>query len=301
MRSDSLAQLLSHDDVERVRRHLREGSERIAHWRRTRVGLRGMLLYLLGLPLLPAALVGLARGDVTTALGAATALGLIVAGARLNRRGLIERRVAPDRRFTRDNAFPFQHAAVVAVATGTALAAHTATAHGLAASLLFGLVAGIGMVLAYEVPGWRELRARRPQPIRDDAVRTALQEAEQRLLGIERAAIAIGNPELEQRLLRIVEEGHAVLAELAGRPDALHHARRFLHVHLEGAERVAGAYAKSHRILRGGMLEARFQGVLVQVEAAFRRQRRQLRENDLTDLDVQIEVLRKQLEREGIA
>ncbi len=131
--------------------------------------------------------------------------------------------------------------------------------------------------------------------------RRALEDAEDRLLAIERSALAIGNLELQQRLLSIAREGHAILAQLAERPALLQRLRRFLIVYLEGAERVATGYARTHRVMRGGVLEAKFRSVLVQIESAFRRQRQALREDGLTDLDIQMDVLRRQLQREGLS
>lgn len=301
MLSDAWLQRLPPGELARLRGLLRDGRTSFARWRRHRLGLRGALLYLLALPLLPAAVVGLARGDLTTFLAASTAFALTVGAARLNRRGLLERRLAAERRFTRSARFPFQQAAVALLAAGTALAAHLVAAHGLFASVLFGGLAAGGMVLAYDVPGWRQLRDYVPKRIADPTIRSAVQDAENRLLAIERSALSIGNADLERHLLRIVGNGHAILAQLADRPDDLYRARRFFNVHLEGAERVAVAYARSHRVLRGGPMEAKFRDVLEQIEAAFRRQHRRLLHHEMDDLDIQIDVLRKQLQREGLA
>lgn len=302
MRSDIWQPRRSADDFARVRRIVRDAQNRLRRPRPT-LGLRGWALYLLAAPLLPAAVFALADGAVVATLGAVAAFALIAGGARLNRRGMLESRLAPERRFTATARFPFQLAAVAMVASGTMIAAALVAGHDTVASLLFGVVAAAGMVIGYAVPAPR-LRRTRPSPrhkIEDPAQRRLVQEAEQRLLAIERAALSIGNPELEHHLTRVVDEGQQTLMQLAQRPSELHRARRFFHVHLEGAERVAGAYAKAHRILRDGILEAKFRDVLMQIATAFRRQREQLAANDIDDLDVQIEVLRKQLQREGIA
>ncbi|MDJ0740059.1 MAG: 5-bromo-4-chloroindolyl phosphate hydrolysis family protein [Gammaproteobacteria bacterium] len=300
MRSDIWQARGASDELARVRRIVRDAQSRLRRPRPT-LGLRGWALYLLAAPLLPAAVFALADGAVLATIGAVAAFALIAGGARLNRRGMLERQLAPERRFTATVRFPFQLAAVAMVAFGTMIAAALVAGHDTAASLLFGVVAAAGMVIGYAVPA---PRLRRPHPrhrIEDPAQRRLVQEAEQRLLAIERAALSIGNPELERHLARVVDEGQQTLLQLAQRPSDLHRARRFFHVHLEGAERVAGAYAKAHRILRDGTLEAKFRNVLMQIATAFRRQREQLAANDIDDLDIQIEVLRKQLQREGIA
>jgi hypothetical protein len=277
--------------------------QRLSNWRRQRLGLRGTLIFLLGSPLAVAAVVALASGNLPGFAGSAGALGLLVLGARLNRRGLMERLVGPRRRFTRATWFPFQHVALALVVLGVALTASAVVGHGPLISIVFAALAATGFHLAYRLPSLplpSGLTAVRIESI-DPVVARALGQAERELLAIDGAAIQIGNAELAQRLRRIAEQGRAVLDLLAKQPANLHRARRFLNVHLDGAERVAVRYAKTHRVLRGGVLEASFRNVLVQIESAFDRQRRSLLQHELTDLDVQIEVLRKQLRHEGIA
>jgi hypothetical protein len=57
---------------------------------------------------------------------------------------------------------------------------------------------------------------------------------------------------------------------------------------------------RAHRHGDAPELTQRFRNVLITIEEQFRRQRERLRKADVLDLDVQIEVLKKQLEQEGI-
>ncbi|MFY9973713.1 MAG: 5-bromo-4-chloroindolyl phosphate hydrolysis family protein, partial [Chromatiaceae bacterium] len=127
-----------------------------------------------------------------------------------------------------------------------------------------------------------------------------LAEAEGRLITIERASTAIGNPELSQRLARIAAQGRGMLEQIAERPSDLRRARRFLTVFLEGAEQVSDGYVRTHHHADSPELEQNFRNVLVSIEDQLIRQRERLRQRDVLDLDVQIEVLKKQLEQEGI-
>lgn len=302
MRSD-VNSLFSASDLQALRDSLLLGGKRVMEWRRQRLGLRGTLIFMLSAPLAVAAVVALAAGNLPALGGSAGALALIVFGARLNRQSLLERLVAPRRRFTRATRVPLSSAALVLVALGVGLAAFAAVGHGTLTSLVYAAVAALGFHLAYRLPK----AAKAPgfsadrQATLDPARARVLAEAERRLLEIDRAAMQIGNPELAQRLRRIAELGQAVLDLLAQQSTDLYRVRRFLNVHLDGAERVAVRYAKTHRVLRGGVLEANFRNVLVQIETAFERQRQSLLRHEVTDLDIQIEVLRKQLQREGIA
>ena len=299
MRSDSTA-LFTAEDLDLVRRSWHQTRERFLAWRRRRLGLRGMLLYLTSAPLLIAAPLSLTSGDGRGALALLVAFGLLIAAARLNRRGIMENALAQERRYTRVAWLPRQHIAMGFSAAAVFLITNMAIGYGLLVSATYSVMAAIGFFLAYQPPPLRPLSRMMPARVDDPAVRRALQQAERQLIAIEGSALHIGNAELAERLRRIVDQGRTVLSMLEQRPEDLFRVRRFLSVHLEGAERVAVRYAKAHRFLRGGQLESNFREVLGQIERAFDQQRRQLLTRDHTDLDIQIAVLRKQLQRNGI-
>ena len=274
---------------------------RLATWRRRRLGLRGVLLYVLPLPLSLASLVFLASGDFGSAVASAAAFAALIGGAYLNRRGLREQLLAPQRRYSRPATTPYGYLAAASVAVGTAIAASGVVGHGVLVGATFALLAAVGLHLTYPLPPPRTLLARPAPAAADDRLASALERAEGRVLAIEVAADGIGNQELEERLRRIAGQGRGILELVADRPTELFRARKFLNVHLEGAERVASRYVQTHRLSRSRALESNFRNVLADIEAVFERQRTQLLEHDVDDLDVQIEVLRKQLEREGLS
>lgn len=278
----------------------RELKQRFTAWRRRRLGLRGALLYLLPIPLPLAGLVALASGDFGAALAAVAAFSALVGGAHLNRRGLREQLLAPERRFSRPATIPYGYLAATLVAAGTAIAASGVVGHDTLVSASFALLAAVGFHLSYPLPAPRSLVRKPEREPADARLRSALEKAEGRVLAIELAAEGIGNLELEERLRRIAAQGRGILSLIADRPAELTRARKFLNVYLEGAERVASRYVQTHRLARSRALESNFRNVLAEIESVFERQRTLLLEHDLDDLDIQIEVLRKQLEREGL-
>jgi hypothetical protein len=264
-------------------------------------GLRGLLLYILPLPLLLGAVVGLGAGHLGAFLGDGSGFALLMGGAWVNRRGIRAARAEQRVRFARLQRWPLKTLGGALTVLGAGVAAHFAAGHGLPISLAFAGVAGLGFHLAY---GFEPLGRPRPFDIGDERARQvaeALGEAEARLLEVERSAAAMTNPELRARVRRISAQGRGILNQIAERPTDLFRARKFLNVYLEGVQQVTEGYARAHVQADSRDLEQSFRNVLITVEQVFEEQRQKLLKTDLMDLDVQIEVLRKQLQREGIA
>lgn len=261
---------------------------------------RGALLFVLPLPLLLAAVIALARGRLELLLVDAGGLtAFILAGVLLRRAWRSEQQMW-SRRFVRLPLVSLRTLAGVLTALATALVAVLAVGHGIVTGIAFAGVALLGFQLAYGMfPPQRALGIDTSER-RAQAVAEALAEAERQLIEIEQARTGLVNAELCARLERIITEGRAILELIAERPGDLYRARKFLHVYLDGVRQVTAGYARTHGRAESRELEQNFRAVLVTVEDSFREQRQRLVQTDLMDLDVRIEVLRQQLEHEGI-
>ena len=254
---------------------------------------------MLPVPLLIAALWALGGGQFGAVLANAVGFALFMVAAWLTRRGDLTDR--PVRRFSRRTGFrlPSRNLAGALTSLATGLSAYLAAGHGPAISIAFAAVAALGYYLAYGfVPS--APRAQADTGSTDEEVNTALAEAEDRILDIEQSARAIADPELKERLGRIAAQARQILEQIAAHPQSMRRARKFLKVYLEGAQGVTRGYARTHRLAESRELEQNFRTVLATIEGVFAEQQQQLLETDVMDLDVQIEVLTKQLEREGI-
>jgi hypothetical protein len=261
---------------------------------------RVWLLWVLSAPLLIGAVSALGAGRFSGFLGDALGWGLIAGAAVLTRRSVTVQGAERERRFSRGWRLPLKNLAAAALGLGTAVAATAGVGHAVPVGIAFGAIAVLGYHLAY---GLEPLRVGGRLPASDKEARAladALAEAEGRLINVERAAAAIGNPELRQRLTRIAAQGRGMLEQIAERPSDLRRARRFLTVFLEGTEQVSDGYVRTHQHAASPELEQSFRNVLASIEDQFIRQRERLRQTDVLDLDVQIEVLKKQLEQEGL-
>ncbi|MBK1645646.1 5-bromo-4-chloroindolyl phosphate hydrolase [Thiocapsa imhoffii] len=267
---------------------------------RMRPRAKGTLLYLLPVPLLIAALVGLGAGRLEVALIAGGLFGLFMLGADLTRRGLKAEVADQTLRFARLRPAPLKTLGGLLIGLATGLMASWVVVLGLGLSLAYAGVAMLGFHFVYGFESWGRQRVVASDDERTRKIVAALAEAERQLLDLEQAAARIANRELKQRLARIGVQGRAILDQIAERPTDLFRARKFLNVYLDGVKQVADGYARTHRLADSRELEQNFRNVLITVEQAFEEQHQRLLKTDLMDLDVQIEVLKKQLEREGV-
>ncbi|MFO7576857.1 MAG: 5-bromo-4-chloroindolyl phosphate hydrolysis family protein [Pelovirga sp.] len=261
---------------------------------------KARLLWLLPLPLLPAAVIALSGGQLRAFLANAGAYSLFVVGAMLARRGFLQEVNLQRQRFQTSYRWPLKALGGATVALATALTAWAGAGHGLPVALTFGAGAFVAFVLLYGLDPRRQAVVAQGRETDVQRVSAALQLAEQKILIIEQASGRLDQPELKQRLTNISALARDILAQIARDPRDLQRARKFLNTYLDGAQRVVSGYAEAHANDRAQPLEANFRRVLVTIEEVFELQYRRLLENDLRDLDVQMEVLETQLKREGL-
>jgi 5-bromo-4-chloroindolyl phosphate hydrolysis protein len=262
--------------------------------------LKAGVLFMLPAPLLIAVILALGSGNMTQLIATSGALACLWAAGIFSWRALVaEARYFLGQR-TDPPKLPLKLLSAALTAIGAALTA-TAGGHGIVGATVFGLIAGVGYVCFYG----RDLKPHRVEVtamagVDIAAVTAALKQAYGRLRGIETAAKNIAVPEFGERLSRIIDIGRNILEEIERDPSDAPRARRFLNIYLDSAERVTTEYARAHRQVRSQPLEHNFRQLLVDMESTFSDQHKKLIENDLTSLDVEIEVLNARLKREGV-
>ncbi|MEM9387197.1 MAG: 5-bromo-4-chloroindolyl phosphate hydrolysis family protein [Pseudomonadota bacterium] len=258
-----------------------------------RVDLRGYLLLPLALPLVLATVLSLARGRTDQVLAELASLGLIGAAVWLVRRSLRPEtlREAPD------VARRARWLGSGALALGCAICHRLLIGHSTAFSLLIAGLALLGAWLAW----WPHETADAGSRGAPRAARQQLARARGQIERLDELARRLRAPQLSTRLDRIVAESRQILRMLEEDPSDVSKARRFLSVYLDGALQVCERYEKT--ALQHGVteLEENFTEVLDTIARAFAEQRERLLANDVLDLDVQIEVLKRRLELEGIS
>lgn len=266
---------------------------------------RGLLLYFLALPLVPAALIALIGGNLTAALANGAALALTFVGATFIRRGIGLQAEASRRKWKR-RASPKPNRLIGSVMVSVAmflvawLGITNNSGYGLLFSLLFAGVTLLGCYLYYDFDDSGRQDDVPLVGITTEELIDLLDEAEDRIEAIERAGKSIKNIEFRDRLRRITVEARRITAAIEEDPTDARRARKFLKVYLDGAQQVTEGYARMHKAGDGEQLEDNFRRVLTTIETVIADQQQKLKENNAGELDVQIEVLQMQLEKEGV-
>ena len=262
----------------------------------------GALLYLLPLPLLPASLFSMMAGNATQALSYGAGFALAIISATMMRKGItIQAEAARRKILRRASTIPYKLTSAVVMSLAMFVVAWSGTGYSLLDSLLFALAVFIGSYLYYGFDPARKNPEISSIGITSEEVIELIEEGEQKIAAIELARKEIRNVEFRERLHNITRGARGVLKTIEEDPRDARQARKFLKVYLEGATQVTEGYARAHRNEESPALEDNFRRVLETIETVIAEQQTKLRENNLSELDVQIEVLQMQLEKEGIS
>lgn len=264
---------------------------------------RGLMLYFLPLPLIPATVSALLVGEPLIAIARGAALASCLLAATLIRRGLRLEQAARHRRLRRrSSSVPYRLSGACVLSAGMSILAWQGIVPGysLAISLLFGAAVLAACYLYYDFDPSRRDPEIAAVGITAEELIELLDEAETRILAIEDASREIANTEFRDRLRRIVTEVRGILDTIEKNPVDARRARKFLKVYLDGARQVTEGYARTHQGAELPELEGNFRRVLTSFETVITDQQLKLRENNLNELDVNIEVLQLQLEKEGV-
>jgi len=263
--------------------------------------LGGMLLFIMPIPLLVASITGLMSGQTSRALAYALGFAMCMVAATMMRKGLAVAAEAKRRKINRrTSTVPYKMLSAVLLALAMFVVAFGGGNYGLIDGILFGAAALIGSYLYYGFDSSRKNPEIPGIGITSEEVIELLDEGEARIAAIENARSGIRNVEFRDRLKHIAREAREILSIIEEDPRDARRARKFLKVYLDGAQQVTEGYAAAHKNEENPVMEDNFRRVLVTIETVIAEQQKKLRENNLSELDVQIEVLQMQLEKEGV-
>lgn len=263
--------------------------------------LRSRFLFILPMPLFFMGLYSLLAGDAIQMLGRFGGLVLFLLAAWLVFEGEKAAYEYDEREVAKPPVMPrklFASIATAIAAAITALFGFSPICDDPVGSMVFALLAGclhfasFGMdpIKSKGLEGYSEPEAQR--------LLNALEKGERLVLETLAAAQTFQDKSLQVRVERLIREVRGVFRAIEKDPRDLSRARRFMSVYLQGARDATVKVANLNRKIPLKAEFSEYKALLVDLEQQFIQQRERLLQNDRTELDVEVEVLRDRIKQE---
>ncbi|WP_339107958.1 5-bromo-4-chloroindolyl phosphate hydrolysis family protein [Thioclava sp. GXIMD4216] len=226
------------------------------------------------------------------------AFGLCAGAAFLIREGLRAQAAYEARRVARRPALPRKILGAMGIGLGLALGAQEMGLLGALGSGLIGTALGI---VAFGLDPLKNKGMDGIDPFQQERAAEAVAIGEEHLAAM-RAAIARAHaPQLEARVEMFATRARDLFRAVEEDPNDLRAARRYLTLYLEGARDATIRFADLYAQSPDPAARSRYESLLDDLERNFTAKSRQLIESGREGLEIEIDVLRERLERDGIA
>lgn len=227
------------------------------------------------------------------------AFATLVLSAWMTRLGLEAQEAYDARSVARRPAIPRKLFGSALTGIGLGLGAWTANG-GLLVPLLFTAIGFVVHVAAFGPDPMRDKGMEGIDRYQSDRVARAVTEGEGYLAAMKDAIRRAGDRQLEARVERFQTTAREMFRTVEEDPRDLVAARRYMGVYLMGARDATVKFADIWARSRDQKARSDYEALLDDLEKNFSSQTRALLEDDRSALDIEIDVLRERLQREGI-
>ena len=256
---------------------------------------RRNLLYLAPLPLLVTAF----RQDAVGMAVDLAAAGTIAGSVFLLSEGLRAEDAYRERKVARKPAIPRKIVSAVGMGLGVFLAAFDPQVPAFLEPALYGLIAVALMLAAFGLDPLKD-KGVSADGFQSERVARAVDEAEAHLEAMGLAIHRAGDRALERRVEAFQTTARQMFRTVEEDPRDLPSARKFLGVYLVGARDATVKFADLYSRTADARAKADYVALLDDLESNFAAKTVSLMESGRADLDIEIEVLRERLTREGV-
>lgn len=261
---------------------------------RSRAGGRVNFLFLAPLPLAVSAFfldpAGLALRLV--------AFGLLILAAWLTREGVLAHEAYDARKIARRPAAPRKILGSVTTGLGLALAGFMGG--GVMNAVIFGVLGAALHVMAFGPDPMKNKGMEGVDEFQTDRVARAVGEAEKLLAAMKDAILRARDRELERRVDSFQATARHMFRTIEDDPRDLTAARKYLTVYLMGARDATVKFADIYSQSRNSAARADYVRLLDDLETNFTARTQKMLTDDHADLNIEIDVLRERLAREGV-
>ncbi|QDC10523.1 hypothetical protein FHY55_15310 [Oceanicola sp. D3] len=260
---------------------------------RARAGMRSNLMFVVPLIFLWHAFTSDAKGLALYLV----AVGVLMLAAWLTREGLKAQEAWEARKVARRPGIPRK--IFGSVLTGLGLGVVGLAGHGLVEAIIFGVL-GAGLhSFAFGLDPMSDKGMEGIDLRQQDRVARAVDEAEAHLAAMADAVKRAGDRGVADRVARFSDTARTMFRTVEEDPRDLTAARKFMGVYLMGAKDATVKFADIYSRNGDAQAKADYLALLDEMEANYAQRTEKLLLDDRTDLDIEIEVLRDRLQREG--
>lgn len=264
--------------------------------RRSRSGARVNFLFIAPIPMLLVAF----QSEPTGLFLKLVAFGIMMLAAWMTQQGLVAEDAYEARRVAKRPSVPRKLFGSALTGVGLAIAGLDPATLNPINPILFLLLGSVLHFIAFGPDPMKDKGTEGMNEYQTDRVARVVDEAERHLEAMRDAIRRARVPALERRVAEFVETARGMFRVVEEDPRDLTSARRFLSVYLLGARDATVQFADLYARSKNDEARADYEALLDDLENSFARKTEKLLLDDKSTLDVEIEVLRDRLEREGV-
>jgi len=259
-------------------------------------GSRGGILYV---PPVVLVFTSLNAGPATliTALAGA---GVLTLAVWLLQEGLRAEAAYDARKVARRPALPRKMLASALTGIGVAIAAYTGDS-GVVESALYGIAALSLHVAAFGIDPLTDKKVAGLDRFQQDRVARVVDEAEAHLTQMTAEIASLKDRRLIERVSGFQRVARRMIATVEQDPRDLSGVRRYLGVYLMGARDATTKFVDLYQRTGDAAARAKFEALLDDLEENFAARTEKMLLDDRSDMDIEINVLRDRLQREGVS
>ncbi|VAV96439.1 hypothetical protein MNBD_ALPHA07-1025 [hydrothermal vent metagenome] len=227
------------------------------------------------------------------------ALGLLLLAAWLTRDGILAQAAYNARKIARRPALPRKIFGSLLTGLGLTVAGMAST-NSLIAPILTGLVGAILHSLAFGLDPLKSKGVEGMDSFQSNRAAAAIDKAETRLAAMSDAISRSGDRTAQGRVAQFQTTVRVMLRAIQDDPRDLTAARKYLSVYLSGARDATIKFADINTRAPDDTARQNYLQLLTDLEENFTAKTAKLLENNQADLEIEIDVLRDRLSREGI-
>ncbi|MFT7058400.1 MAG: hypothetical protein ACJASV_000900 [Pseudorhodobacter sp.] len=262
--------------------------------RATKAGFKSNLLFLMPFIFVWKAFQG-EPGDLILGLAA---FALMLFAASMTREGLFAQEAFEARKVARKPILPRKIIGADAMGLGLGLGAYMADQSIWTAAIL-GLLGVALHMIAFGLDPLRDKGTAGMDAHQTDRVARAVETGEAHLTAMKDAILRAKDRQLEQRVDRFADTARQLFRTVEGDPGDLTAARKYLGIYLQGARDATAKFADLYAQNRDAKIRTDYEALLTDLETNFASRTTALLNDNHTDLNVEIEVLRERLNFEN--